>query len=188
MLNKNILWSKTGIKWHALPSTGSSGGIIVLWDDTKFKVNNIKACSHSISLNILSTNGNWWLTSVYGPYKNSDRTNLWLELELLQTLCLPNWLITGDFNIIRWETETNAKSLDRRNMVNFNNFISVNELIDPPPLNNKYTWSNLRLNPTYSRLDRFLLLKGWENAFGLHTSRTLERKVSDHFPIFLKSP
>ena len=132
LLNKNILWNKPGIHWHALPSTGSSGSIIVLWDDTKFKVNNIKVGSHSISINVLSTNGNWWLTSVYGPYKNNDRTNLWLELELLQTLCLPNWLITRDFNIVRWETETNAKSLDRRNMTNFNNFISVNELIDPP--------------------------------------------------------
>ncbi|KAA0035247.1 LINE-1 retrotransposable element ORF2 protein [Cucumis melo var. makuwa] len=163
-------------------------GIIVLWDDTKFKVNNIKVGSHSISINVLSTNGNWWLTSVYGPYKNNDRTNLWLELELLQTLCVPNWLIIGDFNIVRWKTERNAKSLDRRNMANFNNFISVNELIDPPPLNNKYTWSNLRLNPTYSCLDRFLLSKGWENTFGLHTSRTMERIVSDHFPIILESP
>ncbi|KAA0026124.1 LINE-1 retrotransposable element ORF2 protein [Cucumis melo var. makuwa] len=73
-------------------------------------------------------------------------------------------------------------------MALFNNFIKENELIDPLSLNNKYTWSNLKLNPIFSRLDRFLFSKGWEQTFSIHTSRTLERIVLDHFPIVLESP
>lgn len=159
-----------------------------MWNDTKFKVKDINLGTYSISINFFNSSGEWWLTSVYDPLKLADRTNLWNELSLLQPLCLPNWLIAGDFNIYRWELETNAKYFDFRNMASFNNFIQANELIDPPLSYNKFTWSNLRVIPTFSRLDRFLYSEGWENIFKIHSSRTLHRTVSDHFPIVLESP
>ena len=95
---------------------------------------------------------------MYGPSKSIDRSIFWNELTILQQHCLPYWLLAGDFNIFRWKSETNAKNLDTRNMAFFNDFIQANELIDPPLTNNNFTWSNLRINPTFSHLDRFLYI------------------------------
>ncbi|KAL4032276.1 hypothetical protein IC575_005346 [Cucumis melo] len=64
-----------------------------------------------------------------------------------------------------------------------NNFITNNLLIDPPLINNRFTWSNLRNPPTFSRIDRFLYNSTWENLFSPHTTRTLPRSTSDHFPL-----
>ncbi|KAA0045138.1 LINE-1 retrotransposable element ORF2 protein [Cucumis melo var. makuwa] len=64
-----------------------------------------------------------------------------------------------------------------------NNFITNNLLIDPPLINNRFTWSNLRNPPTFFRIDRFLYNSTWENLFSPHTTRTLPRSTSDHFPL-----
>ncbi|KAA0037455.1 hypothetical protein E5676_scaffold808G00180 [Cucumis melo var. makuwa] len=158
LFNAHTVWSKKGIKWMSLPSIGSSGDIIVIWNDFKYKVINTKLGIHSVSINFSNSTGHWWLTSVYGPSKSIDRSIFWNELTILQQHCLPYWLLAGDFNIFRWKSETNAKNLDTRNMAFFNDFIQANELIDPPLTNNNFTWSNLRINPTFSHLDRFLYI------------------------------
>ncbi|KAA0039966.1 LINE-1 retrotransposable element ORF2 protein [Cucumis melo var. makuwa] len=69
----------------------------------------------------------------------------------------------------------------------FNKFISDSNLIDPPLSNAKFTWSNLRVQPVLSRIDRFLYTANWENLFTAHYSKTLSRVTSDHFPIALES-
>lgn len=62
-------------------------------------------------------------------------------------------------------------------------FINGRLLIDPPLTNSKFTWSNLRVQPTLFKLDRFLYSTGWENLFIMHYSRT----TSDHFPVVLET-
>ncbi|KAA0047998.1 LINE-1 retrotransposable element ORF2 protein [Cucumis melo var. makuwa] len=96
-------------------------------------------------------------------------------------------MLAEDFNIVRWPSKTNAKSLDKKNMTILNNIIQDFGLVDPPLSNNSYTWSNLKTDPIYSRLDRFLYTKDWESTFKVHHSKTMQRTVSDHFPITLES-
>ena len=107
----------------------------------------------------------------------------------MHSLCFPKWLLASDFNIIvRWLLETNVKHTDKKNMTLFDNFIQNNGFIDPPLINSSYTWSNIRLNPTFSRLDRFRYTSNWEQVFKPHHSKTLQRTVSNHFPISMESP
>ncbi|KAA0058554.1 LINE-1 retrotransposable element ORF2 protein [Cucumis melo var. makuwa] len=82
---------------------------------------------------------------------------------------------------MREESTTVTSSTHSSKMLN--NFISNNLLIDPPLTNNRYTWSNLRNSPTFSRLDRFLFNSSWEILFKPHITRTLPRPTSDHFPL-----
>ncbi|KAA0034017.1 LINE-1 retrotransposable element ORF2 protein [Cucumis melo var. makuwa] len=82
---------------------------------------------------------------------------------------------------MREESTAITSSSHSSNMLN--NFISNNLLIDPPLSNNRYTWSNLRIPPTFSRLDRFLYNSNWEFLFNPHITRTLPRPTSDHFPL-----
>lgn len=88
--------------------------------------------------------------------------------------------------MIKWRKETNAKHLDKIVMDRFNDFIQRNLLIDPPFSNNSFIRSNLIILPTLSRPDRFLYTSLWEKHNNQHTSKTLVKAVSDHFPIVLE--
>ncbi|TYK05808.1 LINE-1 retrotransposable element ORF2 protein [Cucumis melo var. makuwa] len=92
-------------------------------------------------------------------------------------------LLRGDLNVVRMREESTAVTSSSHSSNMLNNFISNNLLIDPPLTNNRYTWSNLRNPPTFSRLDRFLYNSRWETLFNPHITRTLSRPTSDHFPL-----
>lgn len=121
------------------------------------------------------------------PYKQKERSKLWEELDQLADLCGSNWILGGDFNVIRWNSETSSSNPDKFSMKQFNSFIQNHQLIDPPLINGIYTWSNLRKQPMLSRLDRFLISPGWEQRFFIHHCRVLTRITFDHFSIMLEA-
>ncbi|TYK13810.1 hypothetical protein E5676_scaffold488G00730 [Cucumis melo var. makuwa] len=145
--------------------------------------------SISIKINVPNgpPNSAWWLSTIYGPANHRNRNNFWSELEDLNPICSPNWLLASDFNVVRYTVEASAQNSSTYSMRKFNAFITNNNLIDPSLTNAKYTWSNLRVQRVLSRIDRFLYTAGWENMFSLHYSKALSRITSDHFPLLLES-
>lgn len=176
------LWFLSYVNWLTLDSNGCSGEIMIIWNDLKFKIINTIKGSFSISIHIENDNGfTWWLTTVYAA-KSISRDLFWNELNKLQNVYNPSWLIAADFNIVRWKNEINTNNLDKNSMAMLERFIQrKNLLIDPLLSNNKYTWSNLRMNPVSSRLDHFVFTKAWEQNCSQHFSRTLVIILSDHF-------
>ncbi|TYK27679.1 LINE-1 retrotransposable element ORF2 protein [Cucumis melo var. makuwa] len=118
-------------------------------------------------------------TMIYFPQQMAAKT--------ASDQCPSEWLIEGDFNVIRWREETSPKNPAIFSMNKFNDFILKYNLIDPPLINNKFTWSNLRINQVLSRLDRFLYNSPWEQTFKPHYSKILSRTTPDHFPLALES-
>lgn len=102
----------------ALDSVGNSCGILICWNDTKYKFkNSIKSC-FTLSIQIENEDGFlWWLTAIYGSTSNNNRDMFWNDLANLQSTCNPYWLLTSDINMIRSKKETNAKHLDKTNMI-----------------------------------------------------------------------
>ncbi|KAG5594268.1 hypothetical protein H5410_035500, partial [Solanum commersonii] len=43
--------------------------------------------------------------SVYGPHTNIEREDLWYELAAIRGLWDDSWVIGGDFNVCRFESE-----------------------------------------------------------------------------------
>ncbi|KAK9922241.1 hypothetical protein M0R45_030715 [Rubus argutus] len=70
-------------------------------------------------------------------------------------------------------------------MKEFCEFIRETNLCDPPLQNAEYTWSNLRENVVWCRLDQFLYSVEWENIFPNVRQSALNRITSDHCPILL---
>ncbi|KAE8645642.1 hypothetical protein Csa_020231 [Cucumis sativus] len=130
--------------------------------------------------NIDTINSHWWLTAVYGPSKRENRGDFWMELEEIKSTCLPRWLMGGDFNIVRWQSETTAKNIAvpcmNSSILSFRDAISIIPQFQMPNT----------LGQT-SRLDRFLYTPNWESIFEPHFSRLLLRETSDHFSITLES-
>ncbi|KAK9927793.1 hypothetical protein M0R45_024959 [Rubus argutus] len=69
----------------------------------------------------------------------------------------------------------------------FNDFINEANLCDPPLLNAKFTWSNMRDAAVWRRLDRFLFSADWEECFPNVRQCALTRVTSDHCPIELNT-
>jgi hypothetical protein len=98
----------------------------------------------------------WDLTGVYGPQHENEKMNFLAELRHIRNLMKPEWLILGDFNMIRRAREKNKGTINRRLMRQFNHTIDYLQLLELD-LNGKLcTWSNEQDAPTMSRIDRFL--------------------------------
>nr|CAD1829313.1 unnamed protein product [Ananas comosus var. bracteatus] len=81
--------------------------------------------------------------------------------------------------------ERRGKSWSSKASTLFNDLIMNLELINPPMINQSFTWSNMQKNPTLARLDRFLLSTEWDQEFPLTKVEALPRMTSDHCPILL---
>lgn len=92
----------------------------------------------------------------------------------------------GDFNVARRISEKSNGGRFTRSMKVFNMLIEDLDLVDIPMKNSLFTWSDFRAHSTSTRIDRFLLSKGWLEGFKQVELLRLSRTTSDHFPILLK--
>ena len=182
------IWNSRFKEWDFIPSSGSSGGLVIGWDTRiASKVDDLKGCySLSVLLNIKGKSC-WWVTNVYGPTNPRSRSLLWEELSFVHGLCSPHWCVGGDFNAIRYPTEKLGGSRITASMRSFDGFIRDCELKDIPLSNAQFTWSVNRGRVMSSRIDRFLVTSLWEDQFPDLIQETLVRPVSDHFPLLLES-
>jgi hypothetical protein len=56
--------------------------------------------SVSAKVCLLSTDQDWWLSTIYGHVRDEDRPTFFEELHTLRHVHLGPWLICGDFNMI----------------------------------------------------------------------------------------
>jgi exonuclease III len=87
-----------------LPSLGASGGILIACDEDYFDIAPITYTSiYSISVRVSSRLEDvvWDLTVVYGPQQENEKIIFLSEPCTISNLMRPEWLILGDFNMIR---------------------------------------------------------------------------------------
>jgi len=88
---------------------GASGGILVAWKSCFFTSFEIFQNEFAISVEFSSqfNNDSWILTSVYGPC-DTDGKNAFMDwFENIQMLDDIQWLVVGDFNLIRKPEDRN---------------------------------------------------------------------------------
>lgn len=95
-------------------------------------------------------------------------------------------LYCGDFNMIYREQDKNEGALLRNWMQRFRWVIDDLQLAELHLHGRLYTWSNERRRPTLKRLDRFLALADWLDAFSNHYLASLLTGCSDHTPLSLR--
>jgi hypothetical protein len=67
----------------------------------------------------------------------------------------------------------------------FNAIIEQNDLMELNLTGRAYTWSNDHMNPTFEKLDRFLVSPEWEEQYPLSIVTAMDRGLSDHAPVLL---
>jgi hypothetical protein len=97
-----------------------------------------------------------------------------------------NWIILGDFNVIRRLENRNKPGGDPHLMLAFNEAISNLGILKLPLKGQTFTWSNKQQNPLLQRLHWFFISNAWSLEFLGTIAKTLVRDTSDHVPCVIK--
>lgn len=103
----------------------------------------------------------WLLTNIYGPCTHDGKRSFIQWLKQYTVNDVDNWLLVGDFNLIRKPENRNRPGGDVTEMLMFNDVISSLELVELPLYGRNYTWTNKHPTPLMERLDWFFTSSSW---------------------------
>lgn len=93
-----------------------------------------------------------------------------------------DWMIVGDFNLMRKQEDRNKEGGDLNEMFLFNDAISALGISEIVQQGRKYTWSNMQPSPLLQKIDWIFTSNSWSLKY-LDTAATgLEMTPSDHCP------
>ena len=153
---KETVGAKLANQSFQLPSLGTSGGILIAADPDFFDMTLLpSSAAYSLSVRISSRLEDevWDLTGVYGPQLENEKMIFLSELRYIQSIVRPEWILLGDFNMIRRAREKNKGSINRRVMRQFNNTIDDLHLLEFELTDRAFTWSNEQMSPTMTRIE-----------------------------------
>lgn len=176
--------------WAAIPSSGLSGGILVLWKKSIGLVTPVASSRLVLHLVITTYDKTWILSTVYNSQILSDQKLLWRSLQGFSSLPIP-WLLSGDFNAISSREEHRGGNFSHYASKSsfFSDFIFSNNLFDLGFSGSRFTWCNGQegLARRWARLDRFLANSLWLLDFQRISNTHLPRIFSDHSPLLLSA-
>eukprot|EP00253_Pinus_taeda_P023598 PITA_23598 len=171
-----------------ISATGASGGIGTIWNKNKWELINQNSHSWWVRTDIQNkaSKEEYIIYNIYAPNHYRDKASCWDSITTdLQSVQGRNIFLGGDLNLIRnadeklggnFYTDPSRDSLE--------NIIQTHNLVDIPPQNGKYTWSNKRIgnNNIKERLDRILVQEGIVASFPIIKSKIIQGSASDHKP------
>lgn len=171
-----------------LPSVGASGGILVAWKGSLFSGVEIFQNEFSISIEFtsLANNDTWVLRTVYGPCTSERKMDF---LDWFGNIQMPDdsdWLIVGDFNLIRKMEDRNRPGGNLTEMNLFNEAIDSLGVVEIPLHGRHFTWTNKQQPPLLERLDWFFSSIAWTLKYSHTLVKSLGMETSDHWPCFIE--
>lgn len=91
------------------------------------------------------------------------------------------WLMVGDFNLIRRPEDRNREGGDAAEMYLFNEAIDTLGLIELLMHGRHFTWTNKQLSPLLERLDWFFTSNAWTETYPNTIVRSMTMETSDHW-------
>lgn len=157
-----------------------SGGLWLLWNDAKVKLDIIGTSDQSISA-CLSWQGQkpWLFSAIYARPCSVKKAKLWEYLNFVASCHQMPWLLAGDFNdILQAEDKVGGVSLCR--VTGMKKWFDANNMIDLGFSGPRFTWTNRRV---FERIDRAICNEKWRSLFADANVIHLPRTKSDHCPI-----
>lgn len=120
------------------------------------------------------------LTTIYAPCTYQGKRDFLNWFQNIQMAEEVDWLIVGDFNLIRKPEDRNKDGADVQEMFLFNEAISTLELVEIPLLGRHFTWTNKQAEPLLERLDWFFTSPNWTLSYPNTVAKSLAMETSDH--------
>ncbi|XP_071739460.1 uncharacterized protein [Rutidosis leptorrhynchoides] len=154
------MWGNYNFDYACSLSRGRSGGV---WKDV---------------------DGPFFMVNVYAPQDHDSKVALWSNLVAFIANHAGTFLVFGDFNSVRVESERSGSSFSSDDADFFNSFLEEANLFDLPQGGRAFTYMNTP-GTKFSKLDRFLLSQESVNRISDINVTVLDRKCSDHNPVLL---
>eukprot|EP00253_Pinus_taeda_P004497 PITA_04497 len=188
MKEKSGAYTKQGV---ATSAVGASGGIGTLWDKNKWELKEQKSYSWWVRTDIRdkATKEEYTIYNIYAPNHYRDKASCWDTITSdLMTAQGRNIFLGGDLSLIRNADEKlggNFYADPSRDSLEA--IIQTHNLVDIPPHNGRFTWSNKRTgnNNIKERLDRILVQERTVARFSNIQSKIILGYISDHKPVAL---
>ncbi|KAE8682317.1 Polynucleotide adenylyltransferase family protein isoform 4 [Hibiscus syriacus] len=171
------------------PSIGSAGGLITLWNQKEFVMEDVALYSRFVALKgtMVGLPGSCCFINVYGPSLDAEKEAFFRELlSFLDNVECP-LCVGGDFNVVLSQEEKEGGVVNSVTMNIFRDFVSKANLLDLPLSGGRFTWCNNRELPTFERLDRFLVDQRLVSLFPKLSQSLQARSVSDHNIVLLEN-
>ncbi|XP_071695151.1 uncharacterized protein [Rutidosis leptorrhynchoides] len=123
--------------------------------------------------------------NVYGPHNDKGKKEFWRLLgDLIKKVGLA-WVVCGDFNEVRVQSDRLNCVFNHARASRFNNFIAEHNLIEIPINGKKFTRiCDNGIN--FSKLDCFLINDAFINLWQDLSIVALDRREPDHCPLILR--
>lgn len=162
--------------FHFLPSIGASRGILVAQRSHTFSGSLVFSNSFALLVEFTSmlNNDSWLLTTIYAPCTHTGKREF---LEWFRDIDMPpevDWIVVGDFNLLRRPEGKNREGADPNEMFLFNEAISNLSLIKLPLHARHYTWTNKQFPPLLERIDQFFTSNSWTSKICPYLNGILE--------------
>ncbi|PWA84449.1 RNA-directed DNA polymerase, eukaryota [Artemisia annua] len=153
------MWGNYSFDYACSLARGRSGGIISIWDPAMFIKTNIWCDDQYVIVQGKWTNSDdmYFLINIYGPHDTHAKATLWNSLRAFIQTHNGKFMLFGDLNEVRDESEHYGSTFSRSEADCFNSF---------------------------NELTNFVNANGWKETQDLKAT-VLERGKSDHNPIFL---
>ncbi|XP_059623063.1 uncharacterized protein LOC132266226 [Cornus florida] len=189
-LLENVVYSQEIVKET---QEETSGRIWCGWDSLKIGVDVIVSKDQLINLkvNVRGTAITFFVTIVYAKNTAMERGQLWRDLEDVNQVIDGPWLLLGDWNIVRFNSEKKGGRIHSpRVFADFNNTIDKLCLSDMHVANGVYTWCNKRFcsRRINANLDRGLMNEEWALVYPDSFVFLTPPLTSDHWGLFFNLP
>lgn len=104
---------------------GASGGLIVIWNSGRYNGNLVVANQYFITIkfNCCISGRVFHLTNIYGPCTPEGKAEFINWLYNFDLLGIEDWILAGDFNLIRYPDDRNMPGANVNDMFLFNDLI-----------------------------------------------------------------
>lgn len=175
----------------ATSAAGASGGIGTLWEKSKWELKEQNSYSWWVRtvMQNKASKEEYSIYNIYAPNHYRDKASCWESITSdLMTVQGRNIFLGGDLNLIRNADEKlggNYYADPSRDSLEA--IIQTHNLVDIPPHNGRFTWSNKRTdnNNIKERLDRILAQERTVARFSNIQSKIIQGYISDHKPVAL---
>ncbi|XP_071687553.1 uncharacterized protein [Rutidosis leptorrhynchoides] len=183
----NMLWGSDGFDFIQKGKIGNSGGSLLVSDTNEFS-----AKQAFIEEFYIAVRGKWkgrvetsYIVNIYVPHNDTNKLKMWASLEIFLGVIDAAWILCGDFNEVRNESERKNCEFNERGAEWFNDFINHSNLIEVPMGGKRFTRicdNGIKFN----KLDRFLISEKVSIMWNELLVLALDQKLSEHYPIVLR--
>ncbi|GJU32048.1 putative RNA-directed DNA polymerase, eukaryota, reverse transcriptase zinc-binding domain protein [Tanacetum coccineum] len=180
------MWGNYSLDYTCSMARGRSGGLISMWDPSMFVKSNFW-CDDNFNI----VQGTWthsneviFMINIYEPHDPTTKASLWNRILYFIQQHNGKFILCGDFNEVRLDSERYGSVFSRSEAQVFNSFIHAAGLVEIPMGGRQYTWMN-KPGTKLSKLDCFLMTEDVLAANPDLKARVIDRLWSDHNPILL---